>query len=232
MTALEMKNMAEIIYESIASNDAYGYDAYEWSLILNDAQEQVISKLVVKGIEYDDFSKLIFSDKMKNAAATIAANTNFDNSYTITLTGLTLDNIWLILREIVNGNPKIKVVPVSSDYFNANIDNPFKKPTTKKFWRIFNNNSIVVTTPSSTSTPLTIYKMIYLEKPTPIIVPGIPEGETIDGTTITNTLKNSGQTCTYHNLIHKDIVREAAKLAKLYASDLQGWQAHLTELKN
>ena len=58
MTALEMKEMAEIVYESIASNDAPGYSLYEWSVLLTDAQEQVIKNsqilaktLIENGIE-------------------------------------------------------------------------------------------------------------------------------------------------------------------------------------
>lgn len=235
MTALEMKKMAEIVYESIASNDAPGYDAYEWSVLLSDAQEQVISKLVEKGVEYDDLTKMVFASQILNSSnptiSAYSASSLLTYGHTVTFTSpASLEDVWLILKDTVNSTPSIKVIPVSYDYYNANINNPFKKPKTNKFWRLFNNNTLYVVAP--TTSAITDYKISYIKKSLPIIVPGVTLNETVDGTTVTAGIVTSGQNCAYHNIIHKKIVRAAAKLAKLYASDLQGWQAHLAESKN
>lgn len=234
MTALEMKRMAEIVYESIASNDAPGYDSYEWSVLLSDAQEQIIQELVDKGIEYNDFTKLVFGSQILTSINhTITDDSILKNGCTVTFTTpSSLDEIWLILKDTVNDDPDIKVIPVSYSFYNANIDNPFKKPKTNKFWRLLYNNKLYVVCP--TSTLPSHYTIVYLKKPSPIIVPGVNSAiyPTVDGTTVTAGIVANGQNCEYHNTIHKKIVRAAAKLAKLYASDLQGWQAHLTEYKN
>lgn len=50
MTPLEMKYEAELLYESIASADAPGYDNKEWSHILTMAQEEVVKRIIDNGL--------------------------------------------------------------------------------------------------------------------------------------------------------------------------------------
>ena len=68
------------------------------------------------------------------------------------------------------------------------------------------------------------YYIRYLESPTPIIVPGVTIGITIDGVTVDAGINTSGYDSAYNAIIHRDIINKAAELGKAYIGDPQGVQ--------
>ena len=65
MNASQMYNEFEILYEAIASGDAAGYEPYEISIILSEAQEQVIKDIVKTGLESNDVKSLVVGPFIK-----------------------------------------------------------------------------------------------------------------------------------------------------------------------
>ena len=51
MNASQMYNEFEIAYEAIASGDAPGYEPYEVSILLTEAQEAIIKDTITSGVE-------------------------------------------------------------------------------------------------------------------------------------------------------------------------------------
>jgi hypothetical protein len=232
MTAAEMLKMVEIVYESIASNNAPGYSEYEWSILLSEAQEEVIKNVIKEGAEKDDFNKLAIQTLSKRVANnTITTYPHIPYAFSVAQDVLSLNDVWAIYKEVINNSPKIKVKPISFDFYADNIKNPYKKPTEKLAWRIVTGiaTEIIIVLPANT--PLTSYELYYIGKPSPIIVPGTPVYDTIFGTLVTSSIFTNGLDCNLSTLVHTDIVHLAAERAKLYISDLQGWQAHLAQIK-
>ena len=72
MTATEMMYEAEILYESIASADAPGYNPREWSHLLTAGQEKVIKEIIDKGLDREEKYKKAISPLFKNISVAAA----------------------------------------------------------------------------------------------------------------------------------------------------------------
>lgn len=64
-----------------------------------------------------------------------------------------------------SGETDVEVEPISYDFYNVNKENPFRKPTTVKLWRLDSPNSHIVMTNGGT---LTSYYLDYIKMPTDI----------------------------------------------------------------
>jgi len=226
MTADQMYNEFEIAYEAIASGDAPGYSPYEVSILLTQAQDNIIKNLVGTGLEYDDSKALVLGPQIETSTyTTFASATMYPSTFTFEV-DQTL--FWSIVNERLketNTGSTIEVKPIDHSYFAANVDNPYKKPVnTRYFWRFIEKGAInsnwYVYGPDSIHT----YYINYLEKPDPIIVPGVDLDTVIDGTTVDATIVLDGLDCEYNSLIHRDIVNRAAKMGKAFIGDPQGFQ--------
>ena len=94
MTAREMRYEAEIIYESIASQDAPGYTDREWSVLLTQAQENIILDICKSGLDENELNRRKISKllKYKSFIPELITDIGFPNAYgpetTITQTTL------------------------------------------------------------------------------------------------------------------------------------------------
>ena len=130
-----------------------------------------------------------------------------------------------------------EVKPVDDDFYHANKENPYKKPSEKLIWRIDYADEIskqheYIT--DGTFTLSTVHLHIF-RKPRPIIVPetalvlydaadGTIDGvwfEDYDGALGT---ANHGLDCLLDSIIHRDIVDKAVKLAYAALQDEKGFQ--------
>ena len=83
MTAEQMYNEFEIAYEAIASGDAPGYEPYEVSILLTEAQDLVIKELISTGIEYDDKKALVLGPKIAtDSYNSFSTSSIYPNTYT------------------------------------------------------------------------------------------------------------------------------------------------------
>jgi len=209
LTANEMKYEAQLAYEALASADAPGYTDKQWSILLTQAQENLVLSLCRSGMDAEELgrraiSKLIVEDD----GPVIDIYNMIDSAYRVTLE----DDYLHILKD--TANQEVRVKPVSYDFLHANFENPFEAPTSKEYWRLMGKQSVIIVTDG---TELGDYKIIYVRRPKPIIV-----GST-DSVGI-NLIEIEGYTgprnCELDHSVHRIIVSEAANLALAYTRNV------------
>ena len=206
LTANEMKYEAQIAYEALASADAPGYTDKQWSILLTQAQENLVLSLCRSGMDAEELgrraiSKLIVEDD----EPAIESYGMINSAYRVTLE----EDYLHILKD--TANQEVRVKPVSYDFLHANFENPFEAPSNKEYWRLMGKQSVIIVTDG---TKLEGYKIIYVKRPEPIIVdikskPGIIV-EGIEGP----------RDCKLDHSVHRIIVSEAANLALAYTRNV------------
>jgi hypothetical protein len=226
MTAGQMYNEFEIAYEAIASGDAPGYEPYEASILLSQAQEEILKELIATGIEYSDSKALVLGPHILTDSITGASSSAvYPDTWEVTVDE---SEYWGIvnerLKETANGST-VEVKPIDHSFFNANKNNPFKKPDSDfYFWRFVEGSAGSTKWMVYGPTAIHTYYINYLDKPAPIIVPGVSLSTVIDGTEVTSTIVGDGLDCSFNSIIHRDIVNRAAKLGKAFIGDSEGFQ--------
>jgi hypothetical protein len=159
-------------------------------------------------------------------------------------------DMWAIVNEriqVSDGGAVVEVKPVEHAFLDANEENPFKKPRPGDFyWRVlqFGATTELFSTPQfllPTVTAFENYYINYLDRPTPIFVPGTTT-ETIDGVTSGSNvdvdgigtginIQTNGLDCAYNSIIHRDIVLRAAKLGAAFVGDPESFQLLMNSYK-
>jgi len=227
MTPTEFSIEFDLLYNNALGTSAPSMNDYEKSLWLTEAQENIIRSLYEdkpKGFSFEQSER----SRRRLEPLTLTGKVSFDSGLDTSLTTLKLNptskffaisnDAWYILFEQVttSASKRIKVVPVSLDQYSLLIENPFKKPNTRKAWRLDSKNTIsseyVVEIVSDQT--LTTYTYRYLSKPTPIILTNIAAGDyvgmglTINGlTAVTDPILTSE--------VHRVILTKAVELATL-----------------
>lgn len=238
MTASEMMYEAEIMYESIASADARGYEPREWSVLLTQAQENILKSICRQGFDKDEInrrkvSKLIEFveidtgfEAVGNLIHSWMINAdNFPSNYYHRISGRV--NAEIVLNP---GTPEedtivvsnVKLTPVDYNFVDANFDNPYRKPYEKEYWLLTGKEGHIILTDGKTPT---LYKLEYIKKAPPIIVETLESGEEIEGETAVSD-------CILDSITHREIVTEAARLAYAYLKDQAGYQIQSNERIN
>ncbi len=220
LSAQEMQYEAKIVYEAIASADAPGYTPRQWSILLTQAQENIVMETLRLGFDFDELRRRVIQSLLNTQVFTEVdfednppAEAFGESAYTIPIE----EDYLHIVKDTANF--KVKVKPVSYDFYHANINNPFESPSPKEFWRLVGKHSLVIVTDGD---PLISYEVIYIKRPLPIITAELSENQAIEGITdITN--------CGLDHSVHRQVVTEAAKLAHAYTSNQSGYQIQLLE---
>jgi len=129
-----------------------------------------------------------------------------------------------------NAIENVEVDPIDDDFYSANKDNPYKKPSIKKIWRIDGANASLKEHEYITDGTFT-FTTVHLHidrKPRPIIV---PETTAVSYATSDGTIDSiwfvdfaTGLDCLLDPSIHRDIVDKAIKLAYAALQDEKGFQ--------
>lgn len=229
MNVTEFSNEFDILYNSIATNDAPNLDIYEKSVYLTKAQLELVKNFFDpkgnkynRGFEQSNKRRNDLKELIRNYKSTLNISSDAgidDNSQFFNIP----NSVFIIIQErakvessdlCVNGNT-LKVVPKTHDEYNEQIDNPFKKPDSKTIWRMDyysqsgNNKNVELITPYT----VTEYKFRYIVYPSPIILGDLlsefpNETLTIDGV-------SQPQTCQLSESIHREILDRAVELATL-----------------
>lgn len=233
MDSISMKYEFLITYESIASGAAPGYTNRDISAFLTESQEDIVKELCADGIDKNDLNRTVLNTLKTSRSLNFITN--------ISLTQIPIRGYLVDLPDIFDGtaNPKffypyLENALVSSNFIeikpvelNSIVDfkNPYKKPSSEKYWRILNDNKMLIVPPSTitltTDDKLTI---TYIKKPTPIIVATLNENQAIDGICVQTN-------CTLNDIIHRDIVYRAAKKAYAATQNATGYQIQSNEEK-
>ena len=228
MTNSEFSNEFDILYNNIMSNQAPGLDAYEKSVFLTKAQEDIVLAYYTGSNESGDYFE--GSEEVRQYLYTLIHDIEGDLMSDVPPKGISddskfyyLDERYLfILSEYIktSAGKKIKVVPVTSDEFLKIENNPFRGPSKSRVLRLD------ATTPTGgrmqelvTNETISIYKARVLLKPAPIIIgtkevkeggktyKTLEDGLTIDGNHINNE-------CELPDSLHRKILDRAVLLAK------------------
>lgn len=217
MTSAEMKTDFLIGYDKITNFAAPGYTDSEISKFLNDGQERFLKKnygdLNKYRTSYEESEKRSKDLSELKRFSTISTFTtgNHPNSF---FAELPSNIVWATKEEVeisvtdCHGDAltkRVGVFPVSDDYYNINIQNPFKKPDEDTVWRMDFSRTDDTTTVSSSNakrhelitdsgSTLNKYYLTYIKYP-----------QSID---ITNSVD-----CELDNAVHKEIIEMSISIA-------------------
>lgn len=221
MSVEEMDNMFEVLYNNITSNQAPGLNAYEKSVFLTKAQDEILKNYfnpkskgnnTQDGFDANqkrqvDFSMLTTVETSSSFSASL-----FDgrtNSKSVSLPS----KMMMVINEMVtvnrgNSSVLLQVIPIKFDEYSRLMSKPYKRPLKYQAWRLINNATAnkgdIVVGPSDT---LTKYTVRYIRRPNPIIVSDL-DGLTIEG-------KSSTTECELDPILHEEILQRAVELAKV-----------------
>lgn len=232
MTPQEINNYFDLLYNNSTNYEGSGFSAKEKSLLLTYAQEQILEKYYPIAESSEEYKRYLIPLKAKaeQPPSTIAS------AYPNASTFIFGTNVAYILAQYVeqefNANSKCppagtvrrldKVKSITSDYYGANIDNPFKKPYKDLVWSIKESEFYITIIGDETFT-VTEYSALYYKKANPIIVPYAYTSShgTISG--ISFSAYTVGLASEVHEL-HSEIVQEAVRIATAATKDQLGYQ--------
>ena len=206
MTTTEFKDELNVIYENINKGGAPGLDDYEISVILSNAQEEL-----VKAMPDESFPGLVAVDAIASPTTT-----GIDDGYSFNL-----PSDWLrFLNEKVENvsGDVLRVLPISPEEYTSKLSKAYSYPPRRRAWRLLldesDTNSAVEIRVRSGFVPTT-YTLRYLRRPTPIIVADL---STLTPATTIDGLSAITQ-CEIADKYHRDIIKYASQLADQYYMD-------------
>ena len=222
MSVEEMDNMFDVLYNNITSNQAPGLNAYEKSVFLTKAQDEILKNYFnpkSKGNTiqdgFDGNAKRHVDFSMLTSVETKSSdfeNPLFDTRENSKSVGLP-SKLMFAINEVVEvtRNDKsviLQVIPIKFDEYSRLMCKPYKRPLKYQAWRLINNNTSnkadIVIGPSDT---LTKYIIRYVRRPNPIIVSDL-DGLSIEG-------KSTATECELDPILHEEILQRAVELAKI-----------------
>lgn len=235
MTNKEFSEEFDILFNNIMSNQAPGLDDYEKSVFLTTAQEQLVIQLYsgkynfTNSLEQTEELSQYLGNLLLTAESVsltdvdfaeniLPLNGKFKNSI-VTLNDVHTSQMWYIVYEAVTSTkivceyPEYSiVVPTTADTLYRLLKNPFKRPNSKRVFRLYSEM------PTTHEPGLNIeliydkdysidkYKVRYLKRPQPIILQNLPEGLSIND-------KTTESKCELHTALHREILNKAVLLA-------------------
>lgn len=233
-----MKYEFEVGYDFITNFAAPGYNNMEISTLLTKAQEKVIYDINSNGLEYNE--------KQRNSTSKLKV---FTDSLTINSGGLHPNgcnvvapiNVLYIIQERADivfnstspyyniNNTHIKnnitIKPITDDQYNANINNPSKKPFHNMVWKCdYVDTDLKYELICDSTFTVDTYYLHYIKKPDPIIIEDSTYSSgSIDGKNWASYTTGSLD-CELDASIHREIVDKAVKLAFAAIQDEKGYQ--------
>lgn len=218
MSNQEFSNEFDILYNNIASNQAPGLDAYEKSVYLTLAEEQLaLTYYNGKNSSLESFEK---TEELRRYLATLvrtetltpesgASSSIYPNKSAV----FTLpDKLWFITYEKVEyANDEVKcaaekeasVVPVTQDDLEKTLENPFRGPNLRRVLRLdIEDNQIELLSKYK----IAKYTVRYLEYISPIVLEDLDDGLTVNG-------ESNETECQFPEGLHRTILELAVNLA-------------------
>ena len=112
----------------------------------------------------------------------------------------------------VQNETRYVIVPINYREYDREMSKPYAQPLKKQAWRLFQNISTGYDIYSelipiwNVDTTNLIYKIRYVERPTPIVLADLPNNLSIEGF-------SHEQQCVLNPIIHPEILKEAVRLA-------------------
>lgn len=213
MTTSELSNEFDILFNNISSNKAPGLEPYEKSVLLTQAQEEIIKGLYNGNLVGESFETteelrryiegLVKTEELQPIEGTFTAMDSRSKFFELP------SEVWFITYEQVivregSYNKIIKVVPMRQDEWHKSKNNPFKMPNDDKIIRLDSGEGIIEL--STTYKSNITYLIKYVKRPDPIILEDLPYGLSINGED-----KEAG--CKLNTALHRIILERAVQLA-------------------
>jgi hypothetical protein len=219
MTAQEMRQEFLILYDKITNFDAPGYEDIEISIFLTKAQERVVlsryrglANKYQEGFEETEIRRKELQELVQGVTLSTPSTDQTNALPNGVFYDLPEDFLFAISEEITtsidatydecNHNVRLLVKPTTHDEYTINKKNPFKKPTIRNYcWRMdYNDDRHELITDGTYG--IASYHLRYMKELVPIII----GTDTVDGVI-------GPQNCQLNQIIHKQIVDEAVKIA-------------------
>lgn len=213
MTNPEFFYEFDILYNSICSNQAPELNAYEKSVILTLAQEELVKEWysgVATSFERTEELRRSLDGLVKFTS--ILPNKEFS-----VLNGTIYklpEDLWFITYETVKvadadnvclNNTVLSVVPITQDEYNRVKNNPFRGPNRRQALRLDTSKSEVTLISNN---PLGTYTIGYVSNLNPIILEDLSsEGLTING-------MSEECECQLNSVTHRIILEKAVNIAR------------------
>jgi hypothetical protein len=235
MTSAELELSFLRLYDKVTNLAAPGYTQDEIQLFLNKAQLQSVKhrynykgNKYREGVEATEKRRKDLSELVRGVDISGGSGNNSDQTGVFPngeFFDLPTDFLYTLMEEITiahntacfDGN-RIKVKPITHDEYNANVNNPFKKPNEGLAWRIDYSHDIVNSTDAlrheivtGADMSITTYHVRYIKLPRDI------------------DLVN-GVTSELHESMHEEIVDMAVRIAT-GITDPQSYQIKAAEEK-
>lgn len=217
MTANQMADELEVLFDKITNNDSPGYEDAELSTVLTKAQERFVfqnyagTNKLKEAFEETEKRRKDLNELTSNSDITTSSASQTGALPNGVFYDLPTDFMFAISEQVTisstdtchNGN-RIKVKPITHDLYAENISNPFKKPDTSLVWRLDFSRTTASTDPKRheliTDGTYTIssYHLRYLRQLPNIVV---------DRTTTTNQVN-----CILNETTHRRIIDTAVEI--------------------
>ena len=216
-----MDNMFEVLYNNITSNQAPGLNAYEKSVFLTKAQDEILKNYfnpkskgnnTQDGFDANqkrqvDFSMLTTVETKSSFGSSLFDGR--DNTRSVSLPSKMMMAINEMATVSRNGSSVLlQVIPIKFDEYSRLMSKPYKRPLKYQAWRLINNDTAnkadIVIGPSDS---LSNYTIRYIRRPNPIIVSNL-DSLTIEG-------KSDTTECELDPILHEEILQRAVELAKV-----------------
>lgn len=219
MTSQEMALEFDILYNNIASNMAPGIDAYEKSVFLTKAQEQIVTAIYDGSFEGSEklrecINPLVVTEECKEDSTKRTGVENNSKFFVFP------KEAWYIVYEYItltsdnhcdNGR-RVAVKPVLVDEYHRIRRNPFRRARKDEVLRL--NTEGVIEIVTSANYKNYTYTMRYLRRPKPIIIGTGDASLTINDNKSTEFDSDyNGQGSELLTAIHRTIVETAVNLA-------------------
>ena len=221
MTANEFYNEFNLVYNNLASNQAPGLDKYEISVYLTKAQNTLVDAL------YREYEK---SEEARRKLVTLVVTKKLtsvnDSSYQSLYPEYTkvfegLDDVRYIVEEQVKMSKKadrcirdsyLRIRPILHDELDVIVNNPYKF-NIRRALRLDSSKDDVayIEILSKDKDNIEYYQIRYIKNPKPILLDVFDE--LIDGEQLTTTPSFDENICQLPEIVHRQIVEIAAKLA-------------------
>lgn len=236
-TGTEWNLEFDILYNNISSNKAPGISAYEKSVFLTQAQEQILKGYFTpKGNKFQEGFDNSTERHIDFANITVVKDCISATNVFLSQDGTKYyygayempDDMLAIVNEIVtvkrggeNGPElNLQVIPLPYDDYVLTQSKPYKFPLRYQAWRVINLNKgqskPIFEIIANFGDIIKSYKIKYIRKAKPIIIGDIGD-LTIDGYTSGDTGNNTvnpSNPCELDPILHREILQRAVELAK------------------
>lgn len=225
MTVEEMDNIFDVLYNNITSNQAPGLNAYEKSVFLTKAQDEILKNYfnpkskgnntqegfdgsVKRQVDFSMLTTVETSDSSKFGTSLFDGRTNTRSVNLPTKMMYAINEMVEVTRGTEANKVLLQVVPIKFDEYSRLMCKPYKRPLKYQAWRLTNNDTVnkadIIVGPSDT---LSKYTIRYVRRPNPVIISDL-DGLTIEG-------KSTTTECELDPILHEEILQRAVELAKV-----------------